>query len=149
MRRGRRESEAGRAREPAGLGVLTCLGPPLRRPQFPCVRNGLTTSSPPHREKAAGVFRLSASTETTRENRVSQGCRRWGLPCPCRRLSTGLGAAARDRVPSASRGRREAAGRALRPLPPGRRHLAASAWRGGGGGAAGLRPPAPPPAGHF
>lgn len=46
MRRGRREPEPGRAREPAGLGVLTCLGPPSRRPQFPCVRNGLTTSSP-------------------------------------------------------------------------------------------------------
>lgn len=58
-------------------------------------------------------------------------------PCPSHRLSTGLGAAARDRVPSASRGRREAASRALRPLPPGcrrrrrrRRHLAASARRG-------------------
>lgn len=74
-------------------------------------------------------------------------------PCPSHRLSTGLGAAARDRVPSASRGRREAASRALRPLPPGcrrrrRRHLAASAWRGGGGGAPGLRAPAPPPSGN-
>lgn len=88
--------------------------------------------------------------------RRSQARRCSGPPCPCRRLSTGLGAAARDRVSSASRGRREGAGRALRPLPPGcrrhRRHhpLAASAWRGGGGGggAAGLRALAPPPAGH-
>lgn len=73
-------------------------------------------------------------------------------PCPSHGPSTGLGAAARDRVSSASRGRREAASCALRPLPLGccrRRHLAASAWRGGGGGAPGLRAPTPPPAGHF
>lgn len=72
-------------------------------------------------------------------------------PCLSHGPSTGLGAAARDRVPSASRGRREAASCALRPLPLGccrRRHLAASAWRGGGGGAPGLRAPAPPPAGN-
>lgn len=127
-------------REPSPRSPNRCL-PSANRPQRPPARGSPGPLAPPLRPPERSPPSASLS-------RTSQGCRRWGLPCPCRRLSTGLGAAARDRVPSASRGRREAAGRALRPLPPGRRHLAASAWRGGGGGAAGLRPPAPPPAGN-
>ena len=126
----RRLPSANRPQRPPARGPPGPLAPPLRPPE----------RSPP----------AASHSPTSQARRCS------GPPCPCRRLFTGLGAAARDRVSSASRGRREGAGRALRPLPPGcrrhRRHhpLAASAWRGGGGGggAAGLRALAPPPAGN-
>lgn len=116
--------------------------PSANRPQRPLARLAGPPRSSPQALGALPSRRLSPPT--------SQARRCSGPPCPSRRPSTGLGAAARDRVPSASRGRREAASRALRPLPPGRRrrHLAATAWRGGGGGAAGLRALAPPPAGN-
>lgn len=57
--------------EPAGLGVLTCLG--AASPQAPvsvCEKWADYELTPHNREKAAGVFGSSASTETSRKQSV-------------------------------------------------------------------------------